>query len=476
VEGRQEAGWIIRLLFCRLIDNSTHPIPGTEGLDSIIALPPLQSVFESKVLKPSQNILATKKMVSLWKDSGEAARNNPDPTMLQASHEAHETMITELFVSQLRAGDFSTRSLELNPREVTNHISLLLFAPPAYTADEYEEIIEHGRMIYKQIGQGEDSRNQEKKTLKHSPRVFMRTKQDFYTTVAAFSALERIAVQHPERTNSLLTDMLLKYGLLYLIRPLESSQWLRKNASCSPAIIKLFLEFQKIFREMAAWATSPHNLAKARESSIQGFITDKTIIHSLHDIELGIKNAVSEAAKAMSGSIPPGWLTPSSVHDYFVTSNSDSAILQSKRKLEDSAINQVSPSSSPNKKGRTSPTGTPKSESANSSSKPALERIQLTPEERASKESKGILTFSGSGKDRVPAIPIPCKLLGQPGEGRFICRDYTFKGRACTIKNCRNLHLNALAQLEPASATQLRAFIEKHSSLTFSNPKDATGQ
>ncbi len=43
-----------------------------------------------------------------------------------------------------------------------------------------------------------------------------------------------------------------------------------------------------------------------------------------------------------------------------------------------------------------------------------------------------------------------------------ICRDFVTRGRACTYRNCSFMHLTNWNQLEPDSATAVKAFIQAH--------------
>ena len=58
---REEACLVLRLLFCRLVDNKTLPaIPGTEHLYQNIALPELTKEFLEGVMLPTSNRLQPK--------------------------------------------------------------------------------------------------------------------------------------------------------------------------------------------------------------------------------------------------------------------------------------------------------------------------------------------------------------------------------------------------------------------------------
>jgi hypothetical protein len=100
-------------------------------------------------------------------------------------------LITDFFVSQLRSAAFSILPLNLNPSQVRNTITLLLFAPSVLTADEYAATVEQGPLVHQQIGQGENTRNQAKKATAHAPKINVQSRFDFITTVTALAAFEQ---------------------------------------------------------------------------------------------------------------------------------------------------------------------------------------------------------------------------------------------------------------------------------------------
>jgi hypothetical protein len=463
LEERTDAGWVIRLLFAELYDNETNPYPGTTTTmqKTLIRLPPLTDSFENQVLKPSKNVYATKRMSLLWTTSSSNSSKR-SLASLDGLHEAHATLITEFFVAQLRSAEFSTLPLTLNPSQVRTTISLLLFAPPALTADEYAETVELGRLVHQQIGQGEDARNQAKKATAHDPKINVHNRFDFITTVTAIAAFERILVDHTsnypgtEPANSVLIEGL-NLALQNLVLDEQAKQWFRKYESCTPAIWHLFLEFQSIFRELAQFACAPDSIraAKAHDS---GYITDQVTIQRLRDIHSVIGNIVAVASGVMSSTMPANWLVNPSVGQYFGNTL--------KHKSTDTTQTPAANTdrSAPAKRNRTNNNNTPIDPPINGNNTMS-KRSPSSPAVFSSKESKGMLTYTGTGPP--PSITMTVKEKGQD-TARYICRDYIIKGRSCRWgSQCRFVHLNNLQQLDTESNDRLKQFIQSHKQYSF---------
>ena len=429
-EERTQAGTVLRLLFSRLINNATLQLPGTTHLSHVVALPELRPEFVTGVLKPTKNVQATRNLSQLYEATEALARNQgPNAPHLIAIHQARGTLITEFFTAQIRSGEYSIKAMEQYRTTATTTVSLLLFAPPKYTAAQYEEHLEHGRKIQLQVQQGEDPKNQAKKATNHSPLANIQTRQDYSETVAALWAFERMTVEHDQQ---LLPDQpshligLLQQALEHLCQNSDAAHWFLVNQNCTNAFAHIFMIYQNIFRDMAAFAKHPAVL-QAVASANSNIISDPMVIERLLAIQTAALHSLGIASSKLLQAIPSDWLVPSPVAEFFSTTNSQGPAGSTPEKARN-----VSPDSShqgsPNKKQRfgsnapLTPTGHPVSG----------EKVTLTPDERARRESKGLFTILDGCHDKRISIGTAVKTTGT-NNARYICQNYTIVGRACAF-------------------------------------------
>jgi len=468
---REEASLVLRLLFCRLVDNKTLPIPGTEHLQWVIALPELTKSFSEGVMLPTSNVNATKKLTALWQDTDtEAREEGPFGRHLVTVHHARGTLVTEFFTAQVRTAQWSTKPMEQYLSQATQNISLLLFAPPHMTASQYEEHMSYGCKVQSLVTQGEDAKNQAKKQTSFAPKVHLKRKEDLDETVAAVWAFERMAVAHSApATSQLVTG--LSYALDKFSLGSGATQWHQLNEECGHAMVHIFLEFQAAFRSYCAFATSPGAL-KAAKGCTDGYILDEELIGTLRDLQMVVKNGFHQAANQMTKGMPIQWKEESPAAKYF-SYNSPA--------LKRSAFPSVSPEKpSPAKKqrgsndyGANSPAQSSSNQGREGKFQPA-EKLVLSPEEVANRKSQGLLIVKDGLQGHEVRLDLSVKAVGA-AQSRYICKGHTIKGMACHFANCRHFHLNSLQDLEPDSASKLRAFIAGSQTLNWSNPREANG-
>ena len=469
---REEACLVLRLLFCRLVDNKTLPIPGTEHLDRIIALPELTKEFLEGVMLPTSNGQATKKLAALWAATDTEARaEGPFGRHLVTVHHARGTLATEFFTAQVRSAQWSSKPMEQYLTQASQTISLLLFAPPHMTASQYEELMSYGRKVQMLVLQGEDAKNQPKKQTSFAPKVQLQRKEDLDETVAAIWAFERMAVAQSATETSQLVS-LLSYALEKFSLDSGATQWHQLNEECGHAMVHLFLELQSAFRAFCAFALSPAAL-KAAKSCTDGFILDEKTIETLQGLQVVTKNSFLQAANLMTKGVPTQWKEESPASQYF-TYNSPA--------LKRSVSASVSPEKpSPAKKQRIiienggNGGAQPSPNQARDGKFQPAEKIVLTPEEAANRKSKGLLIVKDGVSGREIRLDLPVKATGAT-QSRYICKGHAIKGMACFFANCRHLHLNSLQELEPESAAKLRVFISGSQTLDWSNPREVNGQ
>ena len=444
------------MLFSRLISNATLQLPGTTHLSHVVALPELRPEFVTGVLKPTKNVQATRNLSQLYEATEALARNlGPNAPHLIAIHQARGTLVTEFFTAQIRSGEYSIKAMEQYRTTATTTVSLLLFAPPKYTAAQYEDHLEHGRKIQLQVQQGEDPKNQAKKATTHSPLVNIHTRQDYSETVAALWAFERMTVEHdhqllPEQPSQLIS--LLQQALEHLCQNSDAAHWFLINQNCTNAFAHIFMIYQNIFRDVAAFAKHPAVL-QAVASANNNIITDPMIIERMLAIQTAALHNLGIASSKLLQAIPSDWLVPSPVAEFFSSNTTPTQGNNAGGSTPEKNRN-VSPDSSqgsPNKRQRfggnapNTPTGQPAQG----------EKVTLTPEERARRESKGLFTILDGCQDKRISIGTAVKTIGST-HARYICQNYTIVSRACAFARCTRLHLNSMRELEPASAQDLR--------------------
>jgi len=466
-EERTQAGTVLRLLFSRLISNTTLQLPGTTHLSHVVALPELRPEFVTGVLKPTKNVQATRNLSQLYEATEALARNlGPNAPHLIAIHQARGTLVTEFFTAQIRAGEYSIKAMEQYRSTATTTVSLLLFAPPKYTAAQYEDHLEHGRKIQLQVQQGEDPKNQAKKATTHNPIVNIQNRQDYSETVAAIWAFERMTVEHdqqllPEQPSHLIS--LLQQALEHLCQSSDAAHWFLINQNCTNAFAHIFMIYQNIFRDMAAFAKHPAVL-QAVAAAHDNIIADPMVIERLLAIQTAALHSLGIASSKLLQAIPSDWLVASPVAEFFSTNHGTHG-----GSTPDKTRN-VSPDSSqgsPSKKPRfgsnapSTPTGQPVQG----------EKVTLSPEERTRRESKGLFTILEGCQDKRISIGTAVKTTGT-SNARYICQNYTIVGRACAFAKCTRLHLNSMKELEPTSAQDLRKAIKDSGTLRFTNRSD----
>jgi hypothetical protein len=153
--------------------------------------------------------------------------------------------------------------------------------------------------VHQQISQGEDTRNQAKKSTSHTVRVRVKSAYDLIETVATLAGFERVAIQPDGEEYSALIDVL-QLALKHLTRSTLAEDWFRKNEGCISAVHHLFLSLQHIFREFAAWASTPATITQARAAASTGYITDPSTISTLEHCRRSV-------------AIASGWSTPNSI-------------------------------------------------------------------------------------------------------------------------------------------------------------------
>ena len=469
---RVEAGFVLRLLFCRIVDTKTRPIPGTEHLSAYIVLPELSKPFQTGVMDPNSNTLATKKMAALWEETDtEARQEGPFGRHLATIHHARGTLPTEFFTAQVRTAQWSTKPMEQYLSQATQTISLLLFAPPHMTASQYEEQVANGRKVQVLVTQGEDARNQPKKQTSFAPLVHLKRKEDLDETVAAVWAFERMTVAQSASETSQLVSILSR-GLTSLSLSSGATHWHQLNAECGHALVHIFMEFQHVFREFSTFATSAAALRAARNST-GGIILDEGVIGTLQDLQKVVLNGLALTATHLTKAMPSNWKEESPVAQYFACASPDT-----KR----SASSPVTPEKpSPTKKPRvhieTGGQGAaqPPDNQGNGGNSNPLQKLVLSPEDLAFRKSKGLLIVKGGQQGQEIRLDLSVKLAGAT-QSRYICKGHTIKGRACHFAKCRHLHLNSLQELDSESSSKLRSFIAGSQTLEWSNPRDATPQ
>jgi hypothetical protein len=469
---REEAEFVIRLLFCRLVDNKTLPIPGTEHLGEVIALPELTKAFKAGVMVPHSNLQATKKLATLWEATDtEARQEGPFGRHLVTVHRARATLITEFFTAQVRTAQWSTKPMEQYLTQATQAISLLLFAPPHMTASQYEELMANGRKVQVLVTQGEDAKNQARKQTVFAPLVHLKRKEDLDETVASLWAFERMSVAQGAPEPSQLVTVLSR-ALTLLSLSSGATHWHQLNEECGHALVHIFMEFQAAFREFTAFATSPAALHAAKTCT-GGIIADQEVVETLHNLQKVVLHAISLAATSMTRTMPPTWKEASPVAHYFATTSPPI------KRTASSPVTPEKPNSAKKQRGSTEfggqGIGSPLASTGTGGTSLSSSRLTLSPEELTTRKSKGLLivTEGLSGRDIHLGVAVkPAKAT----QSRYICKGHTIRGMACQFAICKHFHLNSLQDLEPESAAKLRAFISSSETLDWANTRDATPQ
>ena len=469
---REEAGFVLRLLFCRLLNNKILPLPGTEHLEWILIIPELTKSFFEGVMLPQSNLQATKKLATLWEATDtEARQEGPFGRHLITVHHGRGTLVTEFFTAQLRTAQWSTKPMEQYLSQATQTISLLLFAPPHLTASQYEEHMANGRKVQVLVTQGEDTKNQAKKQTSFTPVAHLKRKEDLDETVAAVWAFERMAVAQSASETSQLVSVLSQALNMFSLSS-GATQWHQLNEECGHAMVHIFMEFQSAFRGFAAFATST-NALRAAKASTDGIIIDEGVIQTFRDLQMVVRNSFAQAETLMTKAMPLQWKEESPASPYFFCASP-----ATKR----SGVPSVSPEKPfPNKKqrgnnenGAQGAAQAPTTQGKEINFQPAAKLI-LSPDEVATRKSNGLLIVKDGHQGQEIRLDLPVKGVGAT-QSRYICKGHTIKGMACFFAKCRHLHLNSLQELEPDSSAKLRAFIAGSQTLDWSSPRDANGR